>query len=289
MPLSEERKAKMAAGRARAARERAEGLRPPITHKRKYAPATARDDDTAWMEEAQTALATPHAAEPIQFAETPEFHAAVADAVAAALESKTAEIIERLAEQRGSAAGGDASFARVLAAEITALVDRDRRGPARVPAKEMERRHVAREKMESLLSQAYTQGLEPEYEVHRTCYFDEQLIDPTWVDSQHVLRRTRISWGMVPNEALVPVNDVARDIFEAFVASIGGATAPINRPDFGRKSLKVHHRDGLDDGPVVGKGQPTGALKILGRDNGPGEIRLTNVLGTVAAPARQLA
>ncbi len=287
MPATkEEYKERMRLGRERAARERAEGLRPPRKARAQKPPrgliAPTSDGDTAWMDEASAALDRP-------LTETPEFHAAVAAAVADALETKTAEIIERLAEKRGSAADGDASFARVLAAEITALVDRDRRGPARVPAKEMERRRAAREKMESLLSQAYAQGLDPEYEVHRTCYFDEQLIDPTWVDSQHVLRRTRISWGMVPNEALVPVNDVAHGIFEAFIASIGGVTAPINRPDLGRKSLKVHHRDGLDDGPPVGKGQPTGALKILGRDNGPGEVRLTNVLGTVAAPARQLA
>ncbi len=286
MPASrEEYRERMRLGREKAARLRAEGLLPPRKNARAAAPSNP--DDTSWMEEVlapQTEAPTP-----LPITETPEFKAAVA----AAVEASTASILDRLALKSGNGGGNtsdELSFARVLAAQIADLADQNGRGPKRVPAEEMEKRREARERLEALMVDVYAQNLEPEYEVTAACYLDEQLIDATWTDERHILRRTTIVWMGIPNEAMRPVNEIARRVHDEFLTSIGGETAPINRPDLGRKSLRVLHRDGaLDGGPSVGDGQPKGMMRITGREGVSGQITMTNVLGTVAPPARQLA
>ncbi len=281
-------------GREKAAKLREEGLLPPRRKRSTKAEmaasraADAGDDDTAWMNDPMQQESAP--AQRASIAETAEFKAAVARAV----EQASASILERLAAKNGYGNGGNTadelSFARLLSAQIAELSGQtDRLGRPRIPTEILEQRRLARERLESLMIEVYTQNLDPEYEIMQACYLDEQLIDPTWVDSNHVLRRTTICWLGVPNEAMRPKNEVAQRVYTEFLASIGGVTAPINRPDLGRKSVKVLHREGLDDGPKVGTGEPKGILRITGRDAQPGQITETRVLGSIAAPARQLA
>jgi hypothetical protein len=50
---------------------------------------------------------------------------------------------------------------------------------------------------------------------------DNQVVQPFWVDSMHIAQPTEIDWPGVPNDAMAPLNDVAREIFAAYLASIG--------------------------------------------------------------------
>jgi hypothetical protein len=100
--------------------------------------------------------------------------------------------------------------------------------------------------------------------------------------------RRQIVWFGIPNEYMAPANDAAREIHAAFLRSIGGSTAPINRPDLGRPKLKIVGSSDVEGVPAVGKPRNIGMLKMLG-DTVAGQITETNVLGTIAAPARQLA
>jgi hypothetical protein len=290
MPVSkEEYKERMRLGREKAARERAAGLRPPRKTRERASPPPV-DDDTQWMDEAKTVLTSPPA--PQNLTETPEFKAAVAAAVAEALECKTAEIMERLAAQRGGAGENDAGFARLFAAQLAELIDQDRRTKgqaARLSAEEIEARREAVERLERLLLDAYANQNEPQYDVMKPCYLEEQLIEPTWQNpATKILMRRQIVWLGIPNEHMHPANPVAEGIHAAFMRSIGGSTAPINRPDLGRPKLRIVGSSDVEGPPAVGKPKNIGMLKILG-DTVQGQIIETNVLGTIAAPARQLA
>ncbi len=100
--------------------------------------------------------------------------------------------------------------------------------------------------------------------------------------------RRQIVWFGIPNEHMHPANEAARGIHAAFLRSVGGSTAPINRPDLGRPKMRIIGSSDVEGTPAVGKPKNIGMLKIIG-DTVAGQITETNVLGTVAAPARQLA
>jgi|SRR5215472_59505 len=249
-------------------------------------------DDDRWMDQA---IDGPTEEEIADFTRTPEFQNALAAAVEKALADRTQEIIDRITAQRGApATTQEAGFARVLAGQIAELVDQDRvrRGQAaRLPAEEIERRTHAAECMEVLLTDAFAKQKEPLYDVMKPCYFEEQLIDPTWQNpATKVLMRRQVTWYGVPNEQLSPANEVALAIYREFLVMIGGETRALNRPDLGRKKLTiVGSSDVANSSPEpVGTPRSIGMLKLKG-DTVQGQISETRVLGTIAAPARQLA
>lgn len=226
-------------------------------------------------------------------AEMPEVQAMIQAAVSHAMSSGAEELLAKLTASRieGGAshqvAAGDPEWASRLAVALDQVANPGKKAiePAVIVAREQ-----ARARMQNLLIEARARGVIPEYELRTAVYLEERLIYPTYVGMDRVLRPTMIGWAQVPSEAMTPVNDVAREIFTAFLESIGGKTTAGVRPDQERAgNLHVMSDGKLQSIPQVrAQREGSGDLRILGRQQ-PGQVVETRVLGTVAQPARQLA
>ena len=119
--------------------------------------------------------------------------------------------------------GGDASWVAKLAAELAQL---NNQGPAAklyVAPAVLAARKAARQKMVELIIAARAKGLKPRYALRNKVYLNERLIDPFYLHD-HEQHRTEIDWTGAPNEAMIPRNEVAKEIYAAFVESIGTKT-----------------------------------------------------------------
>lgn len=221
--------------------------------------------------------------DPVAALSTPEGQALMARIVS--------ELMEKRADAGTQSQPDDMRVARALAVAIGEMNDQGS-NVKKVPAEEMEKRREARERMETLILDARANDEVPEYELTGAVYLDEVLVAATYIDSAHIRRRTKIAWPNVPNEHMAPTNEAARGISRSFMRSIGGATLTA-QPTSGllktrEGGLSVLHKEATEkSAPEVGKPRGTD-LRIIGRHQ-PGEIIETQVLGSVAQPARQLA
>ncbi len=224
---------------------------------------------------------------------SPEVQALIADAVALATAELTAKLEAKRAEHGTEASGADQSLMRGLALAIAEVSDQGT-NRKRVPPAVLEARRVARDHMTAMILDYQAQDIMPEYELSRAVYLAEELVEPTFTDRDHVMRRTKIEWAGVPNEGMTPANDAARMIYGAFMESIGGATPNVTRPAEkiatreATGGLKVLHKPDVSaQSSPVSKPRNAGVTR-LGRRQA-GDVIETAVLGTVAEPARQLA
>lgn len=227
--------------------------------------------------------------------ETVEFK----DAVQAAATKAAAEILASLqAQQGGQAKQGDSGFAEGLALAIAQLSSQGTGRAKPVAPEVIKAREDARKLMTELIVQARADGEVPTYELRNKVYLGEMLIDPVYLDpATKEQRATSIDWPGVPSEAMIPTNDRARAIHEAFYNSIG-----VVRID-NSKHLKPEHLAVTAGGLVVrgaghalrpmqvGDGKSGTAaddtgLRVHGRGAQGSRQKTINVLGTVAAPAR---
>jgi len=223
------------------------------------------------------------------FTQSPEFKAAVA----AAASEAAATILKQLQSETVSSAptpqGSDHAFAQNLAMAIAQLNDQGS-GKKRVAPEVVQARAAARELMEILIIDARREGRIPTYTLRSKVYLDEQLVEPVWIGADKMPHATEIQWPNVPSDAMIPLNDTAKEIHKAFMDSIGSVVEIAG-------AKKDFH---LTPGGLVVSGQaPAGranraleitdtGLRVGGRD-APGTYQSVNVLGTVAAPARQTA
>ncbi len=249
------------------------------------------------------------------FTNTPEFRAAVAKAAAQAAVIMRDQILADLkasgigAQQGAPSALQDRDYAGALAMAIADLTDQGR--TKRIAPEVMKQRLDARDLMHKLIGQAKVdyrdamrkgevdraEAFMPTYQLRNKVYLDEVLIDPIWIAPDHTQRATVIDWPGAPNEAMIPVNDVAKGIHDAFLNSIGNVPKELQVPEETGKELYatpgglvIHGRaparratgmrQSEDHGPV-GEG-----LNIRHR-GGAGQYKEINILGTVAKPARQ--
>lgn len=230
---------------------------------------------------------------PVQ--ETDEFK----DAVSAGVKEATAAILQTLAAaQGGQAKPGEANWVEGLAMAIAQLSHQGTGKARPVDPAVIKARDEARKLMTELLVKARVDGAVPQYELRNKIYFAETLVDPIWIDpATKEQRATVIDWPGVPNEAMIPVNDVAKAIHAAFSDSIGVVQIDQSkhlRPEvFGvTAGGLVIHGAGHSIRPMqVGNQRPGGpqsvdeGFAVHGR-GGPGKQKTINVLGTVASPAR---
>jgi hypothetical protein len=177
--------------------------------------------------------------------QSPEFQAAVAVSVQAAL----ADILPKLQGAHvaaGTAPQGDtADFANQLAMAISQLTDQGT-GRSRVAPEIMASRQKARERMINLLIEARAEGKTASYRLKNKIHLDERIIEPVWIDAHHTARPTEIDFPGVPNEAMTPINDVAKAIYAAFMESIGSVVPG--------KGVDGHGLPGIETLAVTPKG-----------------------------------
>lgn len=236
----------------------------------------------------------PKKADAVPITETAEFK----DAVSAAASKAAAEILASLqANQGGQTKQGDANFAEGLALAIAQLSSQGTGRAKPVAPEVLKARTDARERMTELIVAARARGDVPTYELRNKVYLSEVLIDPVYIDpATKEQRPTSIDWQGVPSEAMIPTNEIAKAIHEAFSNSIGVVTIDST------KFIKPEHFSVTGQGLVVrggsqalrpmhvGNGQQgdpnaDDGLRVHGR-GGQGKTKTINVLGSVAAPAR---
>lgn len=235
--------------------------------------------------------------------DTPEFRKAVADAAAEAFANMRVQLLAELARMREEAGPetthtsgpADQSWMQALAMSIA---DISHQGTGRKPVapQVIKAREEARETMFQRIADARSKGLVPTYELRNKIYIDEQLIEPMFTTADHIARPTVIDYPGVPNEAMKPVNQPAQGIYDAFMASIGTSEKVIDDSPLyvTTGGVVVHGRpparrsNGPAEAQSVGNGQIDGGLRVKHRD-APGQFVETNILGTIANPARQTA
>lgn len=240
--------------------------------------------------------------------ERADVQAAVNAVVARAVAAATADIMAKLEEVRASQASApaatapaaetvsaDTKFAETLARSIVLgmaqMTDQGVGKKPRLDPAVIEERDQARAQLENLLIQYRASETPLQYELRSAVYLDEILVQPTYKGNDGRMHKTRISWDQAPNEAMRPVNPEARMVYMAFMRSIGGATVEkLWAEKSGKRSLNVPHMDEQRETAAVGRprGDRGGSLNVL-TNRGDDELVETNVLGTLARPARQLA
>lgn len=229
-----------------------------------------------------------------------EQHPDFQKAISAVAEKVKADVLSQLASipraDGAPAVGTDHAFADALAMAIAGLTDQGS-GRKHVAPQVIKARSLARERMTQLLIEARANGYVPTYELRNKVYLDEVLVDPIWIDpASKEQRATVIEWRSVPNDVMVPVNEVAKEIFAAYKDSIGtvddapvqpailGVTAGGLTIKSGSKAVRevVAFKDRAD------LKESEGGLNIPHRGK-PGQFVEKHILGTVASPARQTA
>jgi hypothetical protein len=226
--------------------------------------------------------------------ESPEFKAKVAEAAAEAVKGILGTL-QLGRESHGTAdapaASIDNKFAEGLAMALAQLTDQGT-GRKRVAPELMRKRAEARELMENLLIEARASGKVPKYTLRNKVYLDETLVDPMWLNpATKIAEPTVIEWPGVPNEVMSPENEVAKDIHGAYMESIGSVVKVVTElPAYmtpngltvnGRAPARRTNNNGVGEAPV-GQGLKRPQMDAPGNGD-----KLINVLGTVAAPARQ--
>lgn len=256
------------------------------------------------------------AAPAVHFTQTPEFIAAVAAAsaetVAAAKASMLAEIaplVNAIKQTQGAGAvdGDMMSNMRQLAMAIAEISDQDQ-GRKRTSPAEMAIRAKARADMDAAilkhrrLDERYktTTGTTepypdaPLYMLLGKVYLGEQLFQPFEVDmATKKPYAVSIVWLGVPNEAMRPANDAAKEVYGFFKRSIGDepsdAPAP---PGAAWISAGGQVLQGMHGVPVTAQRDrplPDPDLHIRGPGVFDPRRDRINILGTVAEPARHIA
>lgn len=224
---------------------------------------------------------------------------AVQNLIDAAVAQKFDALLAKLGEGREAAGtvgaadeGSDLRLIRQLASAITEIGDQGSK-KVRVAPEEMAERREARERMEALILDYRAKGEVASYDLSRTVYLDEVLVAPTYVDSNHVQKVQRVEWAGAPDESMTPVNEAAKAIHAAYMRSIGGRTktekVPYTRATANPNLRVVSEQNRPQEAPQVGRGQGQESNLHVIRPNQPGQVKETHVLGTRAAPARQIA
>lgn len=246
--------------------------------------------------------------------QSPAFQAAVAAAVQDALGSLLPQL-DAARQKAGTAPeAGDRSMMQELALAISELTTQGT-GKVRVAPEVMMKREQARERMKNLIIAARAEKKVPTYQLRNKIYLNERLIEPFWINSAHQSQPTEIDFWGVPNDAMVPVNDTAKEIFQAFKESIGtvhGVKGVENslppEADLGitRGGLVVRNsaiNSGIRkatperpawDGPMPAyeeapqtNGDPAYDPLRVHNDSEKGKFSPVNVLGTIQPPAQQ--
>ena len=235
--------------------------------------------------------------------ETPEFKAAVAEAAAKAAADAIAQLTK--AGSLGAGALGDdatALFSK-MALAIAEISDqgsnRKRVAPEILAQRERARAHcvelvmdaqehvkTARAKGDKATETKYL----PEYRLVAKVALNERLIEPFRRLPDKTVAANEIVWTGIPNEAMRPINEVAKKIFAAFKESIGSmerlATAD-NRPLVVTAAGLVVKGDPPKRREGFSESVPSFKDELEVPDNNDPNAPFVRVLGTVADPARQ--
>lgn len=222
-----------------------------------------------------------------------ELNRMMAEAAKSAASEVATELLAKAAKDDGGgkAAPDMATFASMFDRMAMAIAEISDQGTARkrVAPEVLAARARAHERMIKLLNAAREDGDEPEYRLVAKTYLSERFIEPFMPGPDKRPIPTEIIWKGAPNQAMRPLNKVAKAIYAAFQESVGTQ----------EKLNGVDNRPfAMTPGGVVVKGLPAAARRDIPQDLLADDLIMpggnidptashVRVLGTVAAPARQ--
>lgn len=221
----------------------------------------------------------------------------VAD-VEALITAQVAKAVEAMAGmlQPAAPAAGAGDFARQLALAIAEMSDKDA-GRVRISPDEQMRRDQAAADLDALLKKFAKDGTNPKYKLSRKVQLESAtagpfLIEPMWVDpisKQHMA--TEIFYPDIPNDAMQPANEAAEQVFALFRVAVGGIKTSKDRMRVTPKGVVIVEGQAPGQKPQVyaapDGGPRGGGVQITGRER-VGEVKHTNILGTIAPAARSM-
>lgn len=219
------------------------------------------------------------------------------DAVAKVATDVVANLKDKLLAGREAAgtAGNDDGWMKSLAMEISQLNDQGT-GRTRVAPEILRQRKQAHDEMLDLLVANRAQNKIATYRLTNKVHLANRLIEPMWIDKDHTSKPTEIDWAGIPNEAMIPVNDVAKEVFALYKLSIGSVEKVVPAETLGMTAGGLVVRNGAVtndasrraalEASQVGDGASDDGLRIH-HTNEPGRYKSVNVLGTIQEPARQ--
>lgn len=233
--------------------------------------------------------------------ETPEFKAAVAEAVAAAtpaiaeaaaraaVAQVSTELLAKVQQPAAAPGFGDAEglFSK-LALAIAEISDQGTQRK-RVAPEILAQRAAAHGRAVARIIAAREAGEKPEYRLVSKVYLNERFIEPYMPGPNKQPIPTEIIWSGMPNDAMRPLNDAAREIYAEFRASIGSTEAikgADNRPLWMTLGGVVVKGDARAQRREVAAPAPFGDDLGVKNQNDP-TAPFIHVLGTVAPAARQ--
>jgi len=236
-----------------------------------------------------------------------EFQAAL-DKVAESAAHKALEGI-RIGDQPALVTNGVGDEVKALFSELVLQmteINQQGQPKTKISPEEARHREAATAKAWQLIEAARQRNERPEYRLVTPVYLNERLVQPYVRDGGRngKVRNVEIFWTGMPSLAMLPVNDVAKEIYAAFKESIG-TSAKLGRivgPHGG--ATRVDDRPYvITPGGLSVKGDPESratatasvhpfadALDIdapAGGDNNDPNAEFVHVLGTVAKPLRR--
>lgn len=191
----------------------------PRGRPRKDAPTVATKDDVMTDE-----LATDVPETNIPLTETAEFKAALAAAKEAMRADLMGEVVAAVAKSKGPD-GDIKELVSQLVMGIATMTDSGDNRKKIAPA-EIERRIAAHGRMVEVVERIQrTPNLKPHYAVVAEMQLEEQLIQKYVAAGEGKWKQAEIIWRGIPNSAMRPLNDIAKEIYGHYLESIGGTTA----------------------------------------------------------------
>lgn len=245
---------------------------------------------------------------------SPEFQAAVASQVSAALEPLLAKLGDARVAAGSAPEGGDRSLMRELALSLAELTTQGS-GKVKVSPEVIMLREESREKMVALIIEARAEKKVPTYHLANKIFMNNRIIEPFWVHpSTKSVENTELDFWGIPNEAMVPANDTAKAIFKAYkgwIGTIHGVDSVANRLPGNdalsvtpnglvirnsatvdkRRQMEVPAFEAPKEGPMQSAYDDSDTHDFqpmtVKQDGVKGQFKNVNILGTIQDPARQ--
>lgn len=228
---------------------------------------------------------------------TPEFQ----EAVQSAIRAEMARFEAMFANLQPAKAGEAGVTAESMAMALAGLVSQNS-GKVYVDPAVLKQRKAARERMLDLIKKAAKDGRKAEYVVRAKTLLANRVVEPKWIDTDHQHKDTEIVWPGIPNEAMAPINDTAREIFAAFKESLGSVEKVVPEDEYAvlsnglvvkngaiNRSLGAHNRVSAPEvalpETVMGDVEEDGL--VVKSKNKPGRYVEKRILGSIAEPARE--
>ncbi len=148
------------------------------------------------------------------------------------------------------------------------------------------RREASRARMVDLIVDIRNRGVMPLYRVKYKTVLDHSMIEPFWLDpATKAAKETEIEFDGIPNEAMVPLDDDAKRIYEAYKGWIGDFKKAVPEDRLGITSSGVVVRGNAVQGRREVRSAEDGAQAQVSRRP---EVRISRMERAVGAQKRIL-